>query len=102
MELRLSASSVVRTARAERFAKQFVSHWGRHAEPIGDGDGILLSFAATADWPASAVRVQTRPGELVLTAWADDPASLTSNCDSIADHLHRFAGRQESLAIDWT
>jgi len=101
MNFSMSASSVVTTERAERLAKQFLSHWGRHTTPEPDGAGTIMRFQKTQDWPAAAVRVEAQPERLLLTTWADEREHLVGTCDSIAEHLHRFAGKHESLTIDW-
>ena len=101
MDLPKKATATIATERAERFAKQFISHWGRETKVESDGSSTIMKFDAVGDWPATAVRVETRTTELIITAWAEDAAGLEKNCASIAEHLHRFAGRREVLTIDW-
>src|SRR5699024_7357723 len=101
MNFSKSASSVVTTERAERLAKQFLSHWARHTPPEPDAAGISTRCQKTPDRPAAAGRVEAQAECLLLTTWADERAHLAATCDSIAEHRHRFAGKHESLTIDW-
>jgi hypothetical protein len=102
------ATATVATARGERYAKQLISHWGRHAEridegPTGEGTAeAVLEFAATERFPATAVRLSVTPEYLVVTSYAHDAAALRANNDALADHLRRWAGPNEDLVFDWT
>ena len=44
--MELSSTSVIPTGRADRFAKQFISHWGRHGEVTTTDEGTLMRFPA--------------------------------------------------------
>ncbi|GAA3882179.1 hypothetical protein GCM10022381_25550 [Leifsonia kafniensis] len=100
--MKLSSTSIVHTPLAPRYAKQFISHWGRHTEPEVDGAVTRMHFDAMGDFPATGISVEVRTDELVLVACADDDAALRANCDSVAEHLHRFAGKKEQLSIVWS
>lgn len=100
-DLSESAISVIRTARPARWAKQLVSHWGRHGQ-VTTVDGVdTMAFEATQGRSASVVRVESSSTDLIITAWTDSSAALDTLCEAIAEHLHRFAGDQETLAIEW-
>ncbi len=102
MELNLKATTTIPTERAERLAKQFISHWGRHADEVErDGDDRTTMRFPAGDWAASTVLVETTPNALGVTIRTSDEDDLAKNCDSIAEHLHRFAGRNETLTIEW-
>lgn len=102
MEFDNSATAKIVTGRAARFAKQFVSHWGRHAgEVVEDNTGTTITFSATEQWPASSVRLEVLPYTLVITAFANGEAVLRKNRESITEHLQRFSQDSESLVIEW-
>ncbi|HJC59478.1 MAG TPA: DUF2218 domain-containing protein [Candidatus Dietzia intestinigallinarum] len=100
--MELSSTSVIPTGRADRFAKQFISHWGRHGEVTTTDEGTLMRFPASDHGAATEVHVVARPDALVIVNRADDASTLQKSCDSIAEHLHRFAGNRESLSISWS
>lgn len=97
-----TAVAVIGTGRSARWSKQLVGHWGRHGRIETQGSVTTMSFEASERWPASVVRVDPRAAELVVTVWAADPGNLRANCESIAEHLRRFAGHREELAIEWS
>lgn len=97
-----TATTTISSPRAARLAKQFVSHWGRHADRRDEqGTATTLVFLATPDWPAASVVVDVQAASLTVVVRAADQAALGVNCASIAEHLQRFAGRDESLDIAW-
>lgn len=100
--MKFSSTSIVRTPLAPRYAKQFISHWGRHTEPEVDGAVTRMRFDAMGDFPATAISVEVHDDELVLVASADDDAALKANCASVTEHLQRFAGKKEQLLIEWS
>ena len=102
MDLQQTMTTTIPTARAERFAKQFISHWGRKGNVEAEGDATIMKFAAAGEWPATTVRVEPSKSELIISVWTNDRSGLEANCESIATHLHRFAGRNETLTIEWT
>ena len=96
------ATAAVATARGERYVKQLIGHWGRHAELIDESpEGTVLQFAATEGFPATAVRLAITPECLVVTSYAHDTAALQASNDALADHLRRWAGPDEDLVFDW-
>lgn len=103
MDLRLSATAVVATERAERLAKQLVSHWGRHSDPSpeADGDATMMRFPADDGGAASAVRVAGRPHELRVVVWGEGEDDLQATCNSLVEHLQRWAGEREILTVSW-
>jgi len=97
-----AATATVATERGERYAKQLIGHWGRHAERIDEGpEDTVLRFAATERFPATAVRLAVTAEFLVVTSYAHDAAALQASNDALADHLRRWAGPDEDLVFDW-
>lgn len=98
------ASASILTKRPERYAKQLLSHWGRHAvTTTQDAEGgTTLEFADGERWQASAIRVLVGSGVLQITAFSPDTAALAENTGAIDAHLHRFAGDNERLEISWS
>lgn len=85
----------VATERASRYLQQLCKHWSHRLEVAFDAaqgdvrfDGASCSLRAAAD-------------RLHMTLESDDPALATRLCDVVADHLKRFAFR-EDLSFDWT
>lgn len=98
-----SATASVSTTNAARYAKQLVSHWGRHAETVqDDADGTLMLFAPIGEWEDSAVRVRATPTTLVLTTYAHGAEALSAGQTSLEEHLRRWAAKQESLSVEWS
>jgi hypothetical protein len=93
-EYALSSRAEVPTDRPERWAEQLVSLLSPpltvrdvpngHAFDIGDAEG----------------RVLVEPGRLVLTAAADDEATLERVENVLAGHLERV-GAAEGLDVEW-
>jgi hypothetical protein len=93
-EYALSSRAEVPTDDPEHWAEQLVSYLSAeltvrdapngHALDIGDAEG----------------RVLVEPGRLVLTAAADDEATLERVENVLAGHLERF-GAAEGLTVEW-
>jgi 2-polyprenyl-6-methoxyphenol hydroxylase-like FAD-dependent oxidoreductase len=90
----LTASATVRTATAERYAKQLVSHLGRRADVVSEpeGDRILIGTG-------SCLLVGT-PEALLLRAEAPGVSALDRVKDVVSRHLVRFGARDE-LVVAW-
>jgi hypothetical protein len=93
-----TATAVVATEAAARYAKQLLAHLGRKnpVEPVpGEPDSGRLAFS----YGSGTVRVE--PGRLVLEAAAADGESLARVQDVLGRHLERFGARRE-LSVHWT
>ena len=94
----LTATAVVPTDAAVRYAKQLLGHLGRKnsVEAIdGAPEGGRLVFA----YGFGTVRPEG--GHLVLEALAADDESLLRVQDVLARHLERFGARRE-LTVEWS
>ena len=94
----LTATAVVTTDAAVRYAKQLLTHLGRtnSVEPLdGAPEGGRLVFA----YGLGTVRPED--GRLVLEAEASDDESLARVQDVLARHLERFGARRE-LSVHWS
>jgi uncharacterized protein len=93
-----TATAVVTTEAAVRYAKQLLAHLGRKnsIEAVdGAPDGGRLVFA----YGFGTVRPED--GRLVLEAVAADDESLARVQDVLARHLERFGARRE-LSVHWS
>ena len=93
-----TATAVVSTDAAVRYAKQLLAHLGRKnsVETIDDApEGGRLVFA----YGFGTVRPED--GRLVLEAVAADDESLARVQDVLARHLERFGARRE-LSVHWS
>jgi hypothetical protein len=93
-----TATAVVTTDAAVRYAKQLLAHLGRKnsvEEVDGAPEGGRLVFA----YGLGTVRPED--GRLVLEAFAADEESLARVQDVLARHLERFGARRE-LSVHWS
>jgi hypothetical protein len=93
-----TATAVVTTDAAVRYAKQLLAHLGRKnsVEAVdGAPEGGRLVFA----YGLGTVRPED--GRLVLEAFAADDESLARVQDVLARHLVRFGARRE-LSVHWS
>jgi caffeoyl-CoA O-methyltransferase len=90
------ATALVSTDRADRYAKQLVSHLGHQADsrPEADGRGEIVFDRGTC------VIIPTGYG-LELIATAPDLDGLAVVEDVVTRHLLRFATTDE-LSVDWS
>ena len=91
----ITSTAEVLTDRAERFAKQLVTHLGRKVEWVTD-EGV-----STASFGAASARISPGDGVLVLTASGGSVQEVTQIEDALARHLHKFAFRHP-VEIAWT
>jgi len=89
-----TSHATVPTDRADRYAKQLVSHLGRKAgvSLVADGHRLTLS--------AGNCLVRARPGGIELVAEADSEQALRAVEDVVSRHLERFGQRNE-LQVTW-
>jgi len=85
----------VATERASRYLQQLCKHWSHRLDVTFDAtQGVVRFDGASCHLRAEADRLH-------LTLESDDPALATTLCGVVADHLKRFAFR-EDLSFDWT
>jgi hypothetical protein len=84
----------VPTASASRYLQQLCKHWG-HKYPVEfDARHGVISL------PMGPVTMDAAQDELVVELDAEDPAGLDRFEGVVAEHLSRFAFREE-LKFDW-
>ncbi len=92
----MHSTSLVTTDRAERYAKQLVSHLGRHDNAsLNDAGEQVLTF------PSGSCVVTAEVDGVRLVAEAADADQLANVQDVIARHLVRF-GEKDELTVDWS
>ncbi|MEV5837683.1 DUF2218 domain-containing protein [Nocardia sp. NPDC052112] len=89
------------TERAARYVKQFVGHWGEHTERIEDGESIVMYFDADDRYGAYTVHFEADEHALTIRVRSQTRATTDAIAEVVADHLGRFA-RRENLNITWT
>ena len=84
----------VPTANASRYLQQLCKHWSHKFETEFDAAAGRIAF------PAAALHLSAAPDALTLTLSAADAAIVARMESVVAEHLKRFAFREE-LAVDW-
>jgi hypothetical protein len=92
----VQSTALVPTDRAERYAKQLLSHLGRH-----DNLRVTESGDQVLDFSAGSCVVAAEPGGVRLTAEAEDAEKLAVVEDVVGRHLVRF-GEKDELAVTWS
>jgi hypothetical protein len=90
-----TSRATVETERADRYVKQLVSHLGRKAAVVRDGDGHRLMLST------GTCTVTAYPSKIELTATADSDHALRTVEGVVARHLERF-GQRDRLNVVWT
>jgi len=90
----LISRAEVATDRPARYAKQLVSHLGRHTPPAEEADGHRLIFGS------GTCLVTPRETDLLLIASAETAEQLDQVRDVVGRHLIRF-GEKDELRVDW-
>jgi hypothetical protein len=88
------STATVSTQRADRYVKQLLSHMGRKAGVVAEGDGHRLTLST------GSCIVIAHPDEIELIATADSEPALRTVEDVVARHLERFGNRDE-LHVAW-
>lgn len=91
----ITSRADVATDRPARYAKQLVSHLGRHTAPVEEENGHRLIFGA------GTCLVSSDEDTLVLLASAQDTESLARVEDVVGRHLIRF-GEKDELVVTWS
>lgn len=84
----------VATANGSRYLQQLCKHWSHRLEVEFDATTGRVAFAT------SAVTFTATPDALRLVLMAPDSVTLDRMEGVVAEHLQRFAFREE-LAIEW-
>ncbi|GAB4355411.1 MAG: DUF2218 domain-containing protein [Kiloniellaceae bacterium] len=85
----------VATGHASRYLQQLCKHWSHRLEVAFDTSQGVVRF------DGADCRLHAETGHLHMALEGDDPARLRKLCDVVADHLKRFAFREE-LNIAWS
>ncbi|MEI9966011.1 MAG: DUF2218 domain-containing protein [Caulobacteraceae bacterium] len=85
----------VPTESASRYLQQLCKHWGHKYETSFDPKHGEISL------PMGPCVMDAEPTELTVTLTTEDPAGLDRFETVVADHLRRFAFREE-LKFDWS
>ena len=93
---RVASVAQVPTASASRYLQQLCKHWSHKFAVEFD------PLAGHIPFPTGAVLdLAAAPDALTLTLTADDAAGLDRMETVVADHIRRFAFREE-LVIEWS
>ncbi|WP_279481645.1 DUF2218 domain-containing protein [Aureimonas sp. SK2] len=84
----------VPTEHASRYLQQLCKHWAHKFTVEFDPQ------RGTIDMPSARVALEAGEGRLGVVVTADDPAILDRMEGAVAEHIVRFAFREE-LAFDW-
>ena len=88
------ATTIIPTAHASRYLQQLCKHWSHKFETEFDAQKGRINFGA------AAVHLEAGEAALTMTLHAADTTALDRMENVVAEHLKRFAFREE-LAIDW-
>ena len=90
----MDAIATIATANGSKYLQQLCKHWSHKLEVEFDAEHGRVAF------PTSAVTFAATPETLTLTLSGPDAATLDRMEGVVAEHLKRFAFREE-LAVDW-
>ena len=88
--------SNVRTDHASRYLQQLCKHWSHRFSVEFDAATGRVPFGAE-----NVLDLAVEPGNLVMTLTVEKPEDLERMQNVVADHLKRFAFREE-LDVNWT
>jgi hypothetical protein len=89
-----TSTAHVKTSSASRYLQQLCKHWG-HKYPVEfDAKHGVITL------PMGPVTMDASPSELTVELEADEGAAFDRFETVVADHLARFAFREE-LQFDW-
>lgn len=89
-----SATARVATPHASRYLQQLCKHWSHKFETEFDAQAGRINFGA------AAVHLAAADDTLTLRLLAGEAAAVERMQEVVADHLRRFAFREE-LAVEW-
>ena len=90
-----SAEAHVATENASRYLQQLCKHWSHKFETTFDPQNGVIRFDAERNLALTA-----GASEIHLTLTTADEATLVRMQEVVAEHLQRFAFREE-LAVNW-
>ena len=90
----MDATATVATANGSKYLQQLCKHWSHKLEVEFDADHGRVAF------PTSALRFAATPDALTMTLSAPDAATPDRMEPVVAEHLRRFAFREE-LVVAW-
>ena len=88
------ATTVVTTDNGSRYLQQLCKHWSHKFQVSFD------PTHGTVEMPGVTLTLDAEPASLALVLTVADEADLTRMCGVVADHIRRFAFREE-LVFDW-
>jgi hypothetical protein len=88
--------SNVKTEHASRYLQQLCKHWSHRFSVEFDAAAGKVPFS-----PENVLDLVAEPGSLVMTLTIEKPEDLEHMQNVIAEHLKRFAFREE-LDVSWT
>ncbi len=88
------ATAAVPTANGSRYLQQLCKHWSHKFETEFDAQAGRINLGETA------LHLTAAPDALTLTLTTGEAAALDRMETVIADHLKRFAFR-EDLTVEW-
>ncbi len=87
--------SGVRTDHASRYLQQLCKHWSHRFSVEFDAAAGKVPFS-----PESSLDLVAEPDNLIMTLTVEKPEDLERMQNVVADHLKRFAFREE-LDVSW-
>lgn len=88
--------STVKTDHASRYLQQLCKHWSHRFSVEFDPAVGKVPFS-----PENSLDLAAEPGGLVMTLTVGNPDDLERMQNVVADHLKRFAFREE-LDVSWS
>ncbi|NTJ65250.1 DUF2218 domain-containing protein [Agrobacterium rhizogenes] len=88
--------SNVKTEHASRYLQQLCKHWSHRFSVEFDAAAGQVPFS-----PENVLDLAVEPGNLVMTLTVEKPEDLEHMQNVVAEHLKRFAFREE-LDVSWT
>ncbi|AYG64568.1 MULTISPECIES: DUF2218 domain-containing protein [unclassified Rhizobium] len=88
--------SNVKTDHASRYLQQLCKHWSHRFSVEFDAAAGKVPFS-----PENSLDLAAEPGILIMTLTVEKPEDLERMQNVVADHLKRFAFREE-LDVAWT
>lgn len=83
------------TDRAQRYAKQLVSHWSARGPVTEDESGLLQQWET-----GQQLRLHPTPAALEIEVTVPDGADVVQFGGVVARHLERF-GQRDELHVEW-
>jgi hypothetical protein len=91
-----ASQATIVTTSASRYLQQLCKHWSHRFSVEFDATAGKVPFSAE-----NFLDLAAEPGTLVMTLTVEKPEDLERMQNVVADHLKRFAFREE-LDVTWT